>query len=449
MRPSRTRFFILMLLFIVTAINYVDRANLAVAGTEIQNDLGLTATQLGLLFSMLTWFYTASQIPVGYVLDRIGSRFLYGSAIILWSIFTFMMGFSSHHLFATTTASFAVLLVCRALIGVAESPSFPSNAKIIATWFPSQERARATATFASAQYIGLALLIPVLSFIVKNYGWEMSFYAAGGVGILFGIYWLIYYRDPQHSKSVNQAELDYIKEGGGYGSNNQATVNKKISLNDIKFFLSKKTIWGVFIGHWAASSTLGFFLTWFIIYLEKGLHLSSGNISTMIPYIMAMLGVLCGGTLSDIILKKTKSKTLARKVPIMLGLLSTITIFLVNFFEGSPTIAIAIMSISFFANAFSNLGWVVWSDIIPRNYLGTMGGILNVIGGTSGIITPIVIGVILQNTQSFHYVMWYNAAVALMGLLAYIFLVDKIEVIVPPKKENLDIIQDNTITASK
>ncbi|EJI2616634.1 MFS transporter, partial [Salmonella enterica] len=223
MKASRQRLFILTLLFIVTAINYMDRANLAVAGSNIQNDFSLTPTQLGLLFSMFTWAYAASQIPVGYVLDRIGSRILYGGAIILWSIFTFMMGFASHHLFATATASFAMLLACRALIGVAEAPSFPSNTKIIATWFPDHERARATAIYSSAQYIGLALLTPALAFIVANYGWEMSFYLSGGAGILFGIYWLMYYRDPQHSTAVNQAELDYIKAGGGYGSENQSS----------------------------------------------------------------------------------------------------------------------------------------------------------------------------------------------------------------------------------
>lgn len=87
MKASRQRLFILTLLFIVTAINYMDRANLAVAGSNIQNDFSLTPTQLGLLFSMFTWAYAASQIPVGYVLDRIGSRILYGGAIILWSYF--------------------------------------------------------------------------------------------------------------------------------------------------------------------------------------------------------------------------------------------------------------------------------------------------------------------------------------------------------------------------
>ncbi|MFS2223890.1 MFS transporter [Pantoea sp. B65] len=440
MKPTRSRLTILLMLFVVTAINYMDRANLAVAGSHIQGQFELSPTQLGLLFSMFTWFYAMSQIPVGYILDRVGSRILYGSAIVLWSIFTFAMGFSSHHLFATATSSFIMLLVCRALIGVAEAPSFPSNTKIIANWFPDHERARATAFYSSAQYIGLALLTPLLSFIVAEYGWEMSFYLSGGVGIVFGIYWLIAYRDPQHSKTANEAELTYIREGGGYGSANQQGFSSRVNWIDVKHVLRQRTIWGLFIAQFAASSTLYFFLTWFIVYLEKGLGLSiaKAGIGAMFPYLMAMAGVLCGGTLSDMLLKKGRSRTFARKLPVMSGLLVTTSIALVNFFQQSPTIAIAILSVAFFANAFSNLGWVVCSDVIPRHMIGTLGGFLNIFGNLSGIISPIVIGVILQHTNNFQYAMWYIAAVALIGFLAYLFLVGKIEVIALPHSNSAE-----------
>ncbi|SQI43601.1 D-galactonate transporter [Serratia plymuthica] len=134
----------------------------------------------------------------------------------------------------------------------------------------------------------------------------MSFYLSGGVGILFGIYWLIAYRDPQHSRKTNQRELDYIREGGGYGSKNQANVSEKVRWSDIAFFLRQRTVWGLFIAQFACSSTLYFFLTWFIVYLEKGLHLpiAKAGLGASFPYLMAMAGVLCGGTLSDMLLKK-------------------------------------------------------------------------------------------------------------------------------------------------
>lgn len=438
MKPTRTRLSILAMLFVVTAINYMDRANLAVAGSHIQGEFYLSATQLGLLFSMFTWFYAMSQIPVGYLLDRIGSRWLYGGAIILWSLFTLLMGLASHHFFATATASFMMLLVCRALVGVAEAPSFPSNTKIIATWFPDHERARATATYSSAQYIGLALLTPLLSYVVSQWGWEMSFYLSGLVGIVFGIYWLIAYRDPQDNKNVNAAELDVIRKGGGHGSAGQQAGNSKVNWNSVKYILRQRTTWGLFIAQFAASSTLYFFLTWFIVYLEKGLHLSidKAGIGAMFPYMMAMAGVLCGGTLSDFLLKRGRSRTFARKLPVMAGMLLTSSIALVNFFQDSPVIAIGILSIAFFANAFSNLGWVVCSDIIPRHLIGTIGGFLNVFGNLSGIVSPIIIGVILQRTHNFQYAMWYIAAVALMGFLAYMLLVGKIEVMTPPNEEH-------------
>ncbi|WP_182058822.1 MFS transporter [Pantoea sp. ME81] len=435
-KPTRTRFSVLAMLFVVTAINYMDRANLSVAGSHIQGDLALSPTQLGLLFSMFTWFYAMSQIPVGYLLDRIGSRWLYGSAIVLWSVFTLLMGFASHHLFATATASFMMLLACRALVGIAEAPSFPSNTKIIATWFPDHERARATATYSSAQYIGLALLTPLLSLIVSKWGWEMSFYISGAVGIVFGFYWLIRYRDPQHSTQVNKGELDIIRQGGGYGSEVKG-ANTRVNWPEVRFILRQRTTWGLFIAQFAASSTLYFFLTWFIVYLEKGLHLSidKAGIGAMFPYLMAMAGVLCGGTLSDLLLKRGRSRTFARKLPVMTGMLLTCSIALVNFFQDQPVIAIGILSVAFFANAFSNLGWVVCSDVIPRHLIGTIGGFLNIFGNLSGIASPIIIGIILQRTQNFQYAMWYIAAVALAGFLAYLFLVGKIEVMVPPEEQ--------------
>lgn len=440
LKPTHTRLNILLMLFVVTAINYMDRANLAVAGSHIQGEFYLSATQLGLLFSMFTWFYALSQIPVGYLLDRIGSRWLYGSAIVLWSLFTLLMGLASHHFFTTATASFMMLLVCRGLIGVAEAPSFPSNTKIIATWFPDHERARATATYSSAQYIGLALLTPLLSLIVSKWGWEMSFYLSGLVGIVFGLYWLIVYRDPQHSSKVNSAELALIRQGGGHGSANQQSGSSKVNWSSVKYILRQRTTWGLFIAQFAASSTLYFFLTWFIVYLEKGLHLSidKAGIGAMFPYMMAMAGVLCGGTLSDFLLKRGRSRTFARKLPVMSGMLLTCSIVLVNFFQDSPVIAIAILSIAFFANAFSNLGWVVCSDVIPRHLIGTIGGFLNIFGNLSGIVSPIIIGVILQKTHNFQYAMWYIAAVALMGFLAYLMLVGKIEVMTPPEEEHAD-----------
>ncbi|WP_409310652.1 MFS transporter [Pectobacterium sp. B1J-3] len=436
MKATRSRFFVLFLLFIVTAINYMDRANLSVAGTSIQGEFELSPSHLGLLFSMFTWTYVLSQVPVGYILDRIGVRKLYGIAVIVWSIFTCLMGIASHHLFTTAAASFAFLLLCRALIGIAEAPSFPANAKIISTWFPTQERASATALYACAQYIGLALLTPLLAFIVANYGWEMSFYASGGVGIIFGIYWLFKYRDPLDSKNTNAAEIEHIRKGGGLG---QATatkkdVSEKVEWKDVSYVLKQRNIWGLFIAQFAINSTLYFFLTWFIVYLEKGLHLSisKAGMGAAFPYMMAMLGLLCSGFVSDALMKRGISRTLSRKLPSVLGLGLAGTICFVNFFEDKPAIAIAILSFAFFANAFANIGWVILSDIVPSKVIGTVGGFFNISGNLAGIATPIIMGIILQATNSFAYAMYYIAFVSVCGALSHIFVIRNLDTIKLP-----------------
>ena len=440
MKSTKTRFYVLFLLFIVTAINYMDRANLSVAGNSIQKEFDLSPTQLGLLFSMFTWTYVLSQIPVGYILDRIGVRKLYGWAVIIWSIFTCLMGLASHHLFTTAIASFAFLLLCRALIGIAEAPSFPANAKIISTWFPTQERARATAFYACAQYIGLAVLTPLLALIIANYGWEYSFYASGGVGIIFGIYWLFKYRDPLESKKTNAAEIEHIRQGGGLGqsSTESKEVKEKVKWTDVSYVLKQRNIWGLFIAQFAMNSTLYFFLTWFIIYLEKGLNLSisKAGIGAVFPYMMAMLGLLCSGFVSDFLMKKGCSRTFARKLPAILGLGLAGTMCFVNFFENSPVIAIAILSFAFFANAFSNIGWVILSDIVPAKVIGTIGGFFNVSGNLAGIATPIIMGLILQATDSFAYAMYYISFVSVLGALSHIFVIRKLDTIKLPSMSN-------------
>ncbi len=253
----------------------MDRANLAVAGTNIQKDFDLSPTQLGLLFSMFTpglccepdpcWlcagshWITRSLRGSHYSVERF---YLYDGVLVA-SLICNRDGIFCH------VTGLPRINRCRrsTLLSLEHQKSSPPGS-------PDHERARATAIYSSAQYIGLALLTPALSFIVANYGWEMSFYLSGGAGILFGIYWLIYYRDPQHSKSVNQAELDYIKAGGGYGSVNQSTVNEKNQLARHSLLSQQKNRLGTFYYPVCLLFHALFFPDMVYCLSGKGLHLS-------------------------------------------------------------------------------------------------------------------------------------------------------------------------------
>lgn len=430
-KPTKVRLGILTLLFIAVAINYMDRANLSVAGSSIQAQFGLSATELGVLFSAFTWAYAIAQVPVGVLLDKIGPRFLYAAAISIWGLFTFIMAFSSQVMFVTTaSASFAFLILCRVLIGISEAPAYPSNTKIASLWFPNKERARAISVYSSAQYIGLAIFTPILAIMVATLNWESVFYFSGGIAIIYGFIWYIFYRDPKDSIKANQHELDYIKDNGGYNPEIDNTKQaEKISWTEIFYVIKQRRVWGIFVAQFAASSTLYFFLTWFIIYLQKGLNLSinKAGFIACAPYLMAMAGVLIGGTISDMLLKHGKTTTFARKCPMTIGMIFSAILCVTNFFENSPIIAITILSIAFFANAGSNLGWVAMSDIMPKKMMGTVGGILNLFGNLSGIITPIVFGSLLQSSNNFHLAMDYIAAVSFFGAIIFWVAVDKLD----------------------
>lgn len=430
-KPTKARFGILVLVFIAVAINYLDRANLSVGGASIQSQFKLSSIQLGVLFSAFTWSYTIAQIPVGILLDKFGPRLLYAGSICIWGLFTFIMAFSSQGgLFTTASASFGFLIICRILIGVSEAPAYPSNTKIASLWFPNKERARAISAYSSAQYIGLAVFTPVLAIMIANIGWESIFYLSGGLAIIYGFVWYAFYRDPKDSKKVNQAELDYIANNGGYNPAIDGTKEaEKVSWAEVKFVIKQRKVWGIFIAQFAASSTLYFFLTWFIVYLQKGLNLpiNKAGFIACVPYLMAMAGVLTGGTISDTLLKKGKSTTFARKCPMVVGMIVSSVLCFANFFEKTPAIAIGILSIAFFANAASNLGWVAMSDIMPKKMVGTVGAILNVFGNLSGILTPIIFGTLLEKTNNFHLAMYYIAAVSFFGALGFLLVVDKLE----------------------
>lgn len=152
-KKTKKRWFMLFLLFILTAINYLDRTNMAVAAPSMSSDLGFDAATMGLLFSAFAWSYGLMQIPGGWLLERFGSRVSYTVSLFLWSAFTVAMGFGK---------SFASLFGIRLAIGAAEAPAFPTNSRVVAAWFPDKERATATSIYTAGEFIGLAFLTPVL-----------------------------------------------------------------------------------------------------------------------------------------------------------------------------------------------------------------------------------------------------------------------------------------------
>jgi MFS transporter, ACS family, D-galactonate transporter len=410
-KPTRARLAILALVTAGTLINYLDRTVISVAAPFLQRDLHLDSFYMGIAFSAFSWTYAAAQIPGGVLLDRIGVRLTYFLSVTIWSICTALQGLSM---------GLASLLSARLALGVAEAPAFPCNSRVMSTWFPQQERARATGIYSIGQYFGLAFLSPLLFWISATFGWRSLFLLVGCLGVLFGLVWIAIYRDPRASRRVNQGELDHIGAGGGLGDGGPPTT---FEWRNIGFLLRQRQILGASIGQFASNSTLVFFLTWFPSYLATERHMEwiKVGFAAVLPFVAATIGVVSGGVLSDFLLRKTGSANIGRKLPVILGLLLASSIVAANYLA-SDSLVIAVMSVAFFGQGLCNLGWTLITDVAPKRLIGLTTGLFNLCANLAGIVTPLVVGLVVKITGSFAWALVFIATLALGGVLSYLFL---------------------------
>ncbi len=416
MKNTRVRLGILVLITLATMLNYLDRSVVGVAKPALTAELHIDAVTMGFVFSSFSWTYALAQIPGGAVLDRLGVRLTYAGSLILWSVATLAHGLMTN---------VGGLLGARFALGLAEAPCYPSNSRILNSWFPQDERARATGVYSVGQYVGLGFMLPLLAWIVANWGWRELFYIVGGIGVVYGIVFWSFYRDPHEHAGVGQGELDLIAAGGG---STAKLPPVPFTFANIGRLLSKRQIAGASIGQFCSNSTLVFFLTWFPSYLaeERGMTFIKSGFAASLPYIAASVGVLLGGFVSDRIIRATGNATLGRKLPIIVGLLMTSTMIAANYVE-SNTLVIAIMSVAFFGQGMCNLGWTLISDVAPKSMVGLTGGVFNLCANLAGIVTPIVIGIVVQTTGSFYGALAYVGALGLVGVAAYVFIVGPVE----------------------
>jgi ACS family D-galactonate transporter-like MFS transporter len=415
-KPTRVRFQILAFLFINVVINYMDRTNIAVAAAAITTELKLSTFQLGLVFSAFGWTYVASQIPGGILIDKFGPRLLYTITLISWSVVTLCQGFIK---------GFAALLGLRLAIGVFEAPSYPINNRIVTSWFPNHEKASAIAFYTSGQFIGLAFLTPLLAIVQQYFGWRGLFIITGATGIIWGIIWYYFYREPTEHPNVNQAELDYISDGTA--DIKASVIKPDLNWASFKQVFMYRKLWGIYLGQFAVTSTLWFFLTWFPTYLIKyrGLSFLKTGFLTSIPFLAAFAGVLLAGFFSDHLIKKGYSFGIARKTPIIAGLLLSTAIIGANYVHSTPLIILC-MSVAFFGNGLASITWVFVSALAPPNLIGVTGGVFNFIGGLSSIVIPLLIG-LLAGDGNFQSALLFIGSLAFLGALSYIFLVGSVK----------------------
>jgi MFS transporter, ACS family, D-galactonate transporter len=420
-RPSRTRFVILALLFISVVINYLDRANLSIAAPLLAKDLAIDSVRMGLVFSAFGWSYVFCQIPGGWLVDRMHPRKLYAALIALWSVATALLGLS---------AGLAMLFALRLAIGAMEAPSYPINNRVVTTWFPENERATAIGLYTSGQFVGVAFLTPALMYLQVHFGWRSIFVAVGLAGIVWAAVWYMVYRGPLGYRGANPAEIELIRRGGGLvelSDQQMAAARASFDPVDLGTVLSRRKLWGIYIGQYALNSTLWFFLTWFPTYLVKyrGIGFQQAGWLASLPFLGAFCGVLCSGLLSDLLVRRGLSLTVARKTPIVTGLLLSTTIIGANYAH-TPNRIIAFMGLAFFGNGLASITWSLISSVAPKRLIGLTGGVFNFIGNMASITVPLIIGALVRGGD-FSLALVYISGLALIGALSYVLVVGRIE----------------------
>lgn len=426
-RQTHIRYSIIAMLFVASCYSYGDRLALSVASLGMQKQLALGPVRLGWLLSGFSWAYVAAQLPSGGLLDQFGARRVYGISIIAWTTCALLIAIAG---FLPLSLIFMAIFALRLVSGVAQSPVFPGNGRIVAAWFPTAERGRASAAFNTSQYFALVAFAPLFGWLTNRHGWQSCFWFMAGFGYLLGFVWFRLVHNVREHPRISDSEISHIELGGGL-LNIQSASGKSTSpwnWSIVRRLLSQRMLIGIYIGQFCITTLTYFFITWFPVYLVQARHMSplKGGFAVALPALCGSIGGLLGGVCSDKLLRLGRSLTFARKAPIILGMLLSTIMILCNY-TGKQWLVMLLMSIAFFGKGFGALGWTVIADASPRNLIGLNGGVFNLFGNIAGITTPIAIGYIVKRTGSFHYALLFVVATAIMAIISYLFIVGPIQ----------------------
>ncbi|WP_276532024.1 MFS transporter [Enterobacter hormaechei] len=388
------RYFILVLLFIASMINYIDRAALSILAPYITTDLNVNKAELGLIFSSFAIGYAVFCFVGGWLADKYGPRRIFAGAMGLWSLFAGL---------TCAAFNFTSLFIIRVIFGAAEGPMGSVTNKTIVKWFPARERARAVGVSFSGNPMGGAVSAPIVAASALAFGWRMTFVGMMLIGFVWVVVWLIATKGSEAPKE--EADARTVADTAG---NDQP--DEKLS-----YYLKQPIILFTALAFFAYSYILFFFMTWFPSYLldARGLNMRDMSIANVLPWLLGFVGLISGGFISDYIYKLTNNLLFSRKVIIVVGLIIaaiciTASALVLNLYG-----AIALMSVGMFAMyVTTSCYWAIVQDTVKGNNVGAVSGFIHFLANLAGVFAPMLTGFIVQGTGQ------YYSAFYLVGALA-------------------------------
>ena len=378
---GRLRWLLIFWMFLMSAIAYLDRVNVSIAGQAIQKDFNLSNVQLGYVFSAFVIGYALFQAPGGYLADKYGPRAVIAAGVVWWGIFTTATAWVP----TTLVWSITILIVMRFLLGLGEAVVFPSSNRLVAAWIPSQERGLANGLIFAGVGAGAGITPPLITYVLMNYGWRWSFYVCAIIGLIAGAIWLMLARDtPRTHPWASQREIDLI-ESGLPAPAKDFEKHKALPWSAIA---GDRNIIFLSISYFTYGYAAYIFFTWFFIYLSKvrGLDLKSSALYSMLPFIAMATASSVGGFVADRLTRKY-GKRVGRCGLAIFGLaMAGVFIVLATQVESARLASVVLAGGAGALYLSQSAFWTVTADVAGSS-AGSASGLMNMFNQIGGAIT--------------------------------------------------------------
>jgi MFS family permease len=393
---------LILVLFSSMFVMGLDRSSLGIAAPVIMKELNIDTATMGVALSAFFWTYTLFSLPAGNLADKYGSKAVFGWAAVIWSLASASTGIAS---------GLVGIIAARLGVGAGEAAVFPVTAKIAGDNFPSKERATAIGWYLSGARLGYAATPIVMGFLIAQYSWRMAFIITGLGSLLWCVLWYYWYKDP-----VNQSE-------SGVNAAKPKTVIPWIQL------LTNRCTLGIFLTKFCGDYLYYMFLTWVPSYLvmERGFSILKMGIFASLPFLTAFIIQPAAGYLSDWLVKKGASLTVARKGVLVTSQLCASSIMAVGFVD-DPMVAVAILTLNIAATStVGGMMFTLVTEVSPPGMTGTVTGSMNTVGAMAGILAPTITGFIVKLTGSFQMALALSGGLLLLAACTVLFVIPAIK----------------------
>lgn len=389
------RYLLVGWLLVLSAIAFLDRTNISIAGVQIGTEFKIDNTRLGWIFSAFLIGYASFQIPGGVLVRRFGPRSLLAFSVIWWGVFTALTALVP----TTMRGALLLLVLVRIALGAGEATMYPAANQFIERWFPIAERGKANGIIFGGVGLGSGLTPPLLAAINLHFGWRVSFWICAVVGLLAGTVWYLAARDiPEKHPWVTSAELEAIVCGRGDAPGRGATPHLRLGSSlgaPWRKICCSKEVLALTASYFAYGYVAWIYFSWFYIYLAqvRGMNLKASALYSMFPFIAMTLGSLLGGVSSDWLARHVGLRSGRCYLP-ALALGCTAILLIVGSRAQDPKVASAVLACGAGALYLSqSCFWSVSADFAGE-FAGVVSGTMNMgcqIGGAAtASLTPLI-----------------------------------------------------------